>query len=82
MTLRGLRGAPVVSPLCQETQSLGQKMLELGCENATVGKNGLTSFLLDELVKWPHSAHILPFNPDNRIKFLNLIKKKCNYGIK
>ena len=41
-TLRGLRGAPEVPPLCQETQSLGQKMLELSCENATVGKNGLS----------------------------------------
>ena len=28
-------------PLCRETQSLGQHMLELGCENATVGTNGL-----------------------------------------
>ena len=40
-TLRGLRGAPVVPPLCRETQSLGQQMLELSCENATVGTNGL-----------------------------------------
>ena len=36
-SLRGLRGAPVVPPLCRETQSLGQQML-----NATVGINGLT----------------------------------------
>ena len=28
-------------PLCRETQSLGQQMLEFGCKNATVGKNGL-----------------------------------------
>ena len=41
-SLRGLRGAPEVPPLYRETQSLGQQMLELGCENATVGKNGLT----------------------------------------
>ena len=27
-TLRGLRGAPAVPPLCRETQSLGQQMLE------------------------------------------------------
>ena len=40
-TLSGLRGAPEVPPLCRETQSLGQHMLELSCENATVGKNGL-----------------------------------------
>ena len=26
-TLRGLRGAPEVPPLCRETQSLGQQML-------------------------------------------------------
>ena len=41
LSLRGLRGAPEVPPLCRETQSLGQHMFELGCENATVGKNGL-----------------------------------------
>ena len=35
-SLRGLRGAPAVPPLCRETQSLGQQML-----NATVGINGL-----------------------------------------
>ena len=34
---RGLRGAPEVPPLCRETQSLGQQML-----NAPVGINGLT----------------------------------------
>ena len=44
--LRGLRGAPEVTPLCRETQSLVQQMLELSCENATVGKNGLMSKLL------------------------------------
>ena len=27
-SLRGLRGAPEVPPLCRETQSLGQHMLE------------------------------------------------------
>ena len=27
-SLRGLRGAPAVPPLCRETQSLGQHMLE------------------------------------------------------
>ena len=40
-SLRGLRGAPKVPPLCRETQSLGQHMLELSCENAPVGINGL-----------------------------------------
>ena len=35
-SLRGLRGAPEVPPLCQETQSLGQQMLD-----APVGINGL-----------------------------------------
>ena len=35
-TLRGLRGAPEVPPLCRETQSLGQQML-----NAPFGINGL-----------------------------------------
>ena len=40
-TLRGLRGAPEVPPICRETQSLEQHMLELSCENATVGTNGL-----------------------------------------
>ena len=42
-SLRGLRGAPEVPPLCRETQSLGQHMLELSCEIATVGKNELNS---------------------------------------
>ena len=37
-SLRGLRGAPEAPPLCRETQSLGQQML-----NAPVGINGLTS---------------------------------------
>ena len=36
-SLRGLRGAPEVPPLCRETQSLGQQML-----NVTMGINGLT----------------------------------------
>ena len=35
-TLRGLRGAPEAPPLCRETKSLGQQML-----NAPVGINGL-----------------------------------------
>ena len=35
-TLRSLRGAPAVPPLCREPQSLGQQML-----NATVGTNAL-----------------------------------------
>ena len=37
-SLRGLRGAPEVPPLSQETQSLGQQIL-----NAPVGINGLIS---------------------------------------
>ena len=45
-TLRGLRGAPEVSPLCRETQSLGHQMLELSCENATVGTNGLMGHIM------------------------------------
>ena len=40
-TLRGLRGAPEVPPLCRETQSLGQQML-----NAPVGINGINFFIL------------------------------------
>ena len=41
-SLRGLRGAPEVPPLCRETQSFGQQML-----NATVGINGLTIFEIE-----------------------------------
>ena len=41
----GIMGAPRVPPLYRETQSLGQHMLELSCENATVGKNGLRALL-------------------------------------
>ena len=44
-TLRGLRGAAEGPPLCRETQSLGHQMLELSCENATVGTNGLSCFM-------------------------------------
>ena len=40
-TLRGLRGAPEVPPLCRETQSLGQQML-----NAPVSINGLSTVKL------------------------------------
>ena len=40
-TLRGLRGAPEVPPLCRETQSLGQQML-----NAPVGINGIYRYAL------------------------------------
>ena len=36
-SLRGLRRAPAAPPLCRETKSLGQQML-----NATVGINGLS----------------------------------------
>ena len=36
-SLGGLRGAPEVLPLCRETQSLGQQML-----NAPVGINGIS----------------------------------------
>ena len=39
-SLRGLRGAPEVPPLCRETQSLGQHML-----NAPFGINGLMPML-------------------------------------
>ena len=35
-SLRGLKGVPEVPPLCRETQSLGQQML-----NAPLGINGL-----------------------------------------
>ena len=52
-TLRGLREAPEAPPLCRVMQSLGQHMLELSCENATVGTNGLSTiadaFLVKEL---------------------------------
>jgi len=47
LTSLGIMGEPEVTHLCRETQSLGQQMLdlELGCENATVGKNGLKGAL-------------------------------------
>ena len=50
-SLRGLRGAPKVPPLCRETQSLGQHMLELSCENATVGGTYCTTLLISTRVK-------------------------------
>ena len=61
-TLRGLRGAPEVPPLCRETQSFGQHMLELSCENATVGTNGLNQ-----------SCNIISYNLTLSI---NCIRKK------
>ena len=42
-SLRGLRGAPEVPPLCRETQSLGQQML-----NATVGINDFQGNVPDD----------------------------------
>ena len=39
-SLRGIRGAPEVPPLCRETQSLGQQIL-----NAPVGINGLRAII-------------------------------------
>ena len=51
LSLGGLRGAPEVPPLCRETQSLGQQMLELSYEIATVGKKGLMSSLFQVAVE-------------------------------
>ena len=47
-SLRGLRGAPEVPPLCRETQSLGQQML-----NAPLGINGL---MLNDLAMYLRNA--------------------------
>ena len=42
-TLRGLRGAPAVPPLCRETQSLGQQMLNATvCISAHVSRDAFT----------------------------------------
>ena len=49
-TLRSSRGAPEVPPLCRETQSLGQQML-----NAPFGINGLINKLfVDDTRGLPH----------------------------
>ena len=40
-SLRGLSWHPRPPHYAERRQSLGQQMLELGCKNATVGKNGL-----------------------------------------
>ena len=42
----GIMVAPEVPPLCRDTQSLGQQILELSCENATVGTNRLKADLI------------------------------------
>ena len=51
----GIMGAPEVPPLCRETQSLGQQML-----NAPLGINGLTiafrSHVLTQEDKDPHAT--------------------------
>ena len=44
-SLRGLRVAPEAPPLCRETQSLGQQML-----NAPVGINGLTRVIARKMM--------------------------------
>jgi len=41
-------------PHYAERQSLGQQMLELGCENATVGKNGLIAIVSFLIRNEPH----------------------------
>ena len=63
-TLRGLRGAPEVAPLCRETQSLGQQML-----NAPFGINGLK---LHCLTSHPTYLHFLKWRI--LIFFYNLTK--------
>ena len=49
--------------LSERRQSLGQQMLErwakIGCENATVGKNGLSSVTLDNKLKFQEYLNIL-----------------------
>ena len=76
-SLRGLRGAPEVPPLCRETQSLGQQML-----NAPVGINGLKlikAFTADcgNIVTlsegWAHQA-----SAHGEKSFPNLFKSKRN----
>ena len=47
----GLKGGTYA----ERHQSLRQQMLELGCENATVGKNGLRTSLLGSLDPGPIS---------------------------
>ena len=51
-SLGGLRGAPVIPPLCRETQSLGQQML-----NATVDTNGLINSNVYGRITLPSSFH-------------------------
>ena len=45
-SLRGLRGAPEVPPLCRETQSLGQQMLELGMELTMNSQRDMLTYLM------------------------------------
>ena len=59
-TLRGLRGVPEAPPLCRETQSLGQQML-----NAPVGINGL-NILINHSIEMCASPHIF----SNSLSFL------------
>ena len=55
---RGLKGAPEVPPLCRETQSLGQQML-----NAPLGINGLNSIVY---IKMCNNIYILSINYDTK----------------
>ena len=43
-TLRGLRGAPEVPPLCRETQSLGQQMLKHGYFDERIARKTILPF--------------------------------------
>ena len=54
LSLRVLRGAPAVPPLCRETQSLGQQMLD-----ATVGINGLMTAFFFQFIIPPQSFDYL-----------------------
>ena len=67
-SLRGLGGHPRGPHYAERRQSLGQQMLEqwakIGCENATVGKNGLRQigYMWPSLFRYRNSGRIEGFS--------------------
>ena len=64
-SLRSLRGAPAVPPLCRETQSVGQQMLKEPLGINALKQRTLLGFMLDNLFMF-HVGIFLPAQFSNR----------------
>ena len=64
-TLRGLKGAPEVPPLCRETQFLGQQML-----SAQFGINGIIGCVCYwRVIHSKREQNLFPFHFSNRMEY-------------